>query len=70
MELPIELEDVMEQLSLVNRLYAEAAATGSRNALREALEIDPALTGIDPALFRRHCGGHAGKPEREVSEIL
>ena len=46
-ELPIELEDVMEQLSLVNRLYAEAAATGSRNALREALEIDPALTGID-----------------------
>ena len=46
-ELPIELEDVMEQLSLVNRLYAEAAATGSRNTLREALEIDPALTGID-----------------------
>ena len=46
-ELPIELEDVIEQLSLVNRLYAEAAATGSRNALREALEIDPALTGID-----------------------
>ena len=35
------------QRSLVNRLYAEAAATGSRNALREALEIDPALTGID-----------------------
>ena len=31
----------------VNRLYAEAAATGSRNTLREALEIDPALTGID-----------------------
>ena len=31
----------------LNRLYAEAAATGSRNALREALEIDPALTGID-----------------------
>ena len=31
-ELPIELEDVMEQLSLVNRLYAEAAATGSRNS--------------------------------------
>ena len=46
-ELPIELEDVMEQLSLVNRLYAEAAATGSRNTLREALEIDPALTGVD-----------------------
>ena len=46
-ELPIELEELLEQLSLVNRLYAEAAATGSRNVLREALEIDPALTGID-----------------------
>ena len=41
------LEELLEQLSLVNRLYAEAAATGSRNVLREALEIDPALTGID-----------------------
>ena len=40
-------EELLEQLSLVNRLYAEAAATGSRNVLREALEIDPALTGID-----------------------
>ena len=46
-ELPIELKELLEQLSLVNRLYAEAAATGSRNVLREALEIDPALTGID-----------------------
>ena len=46
-ELPIELEDVMEQLSLCNILYAEAAATGSRQALREALEVDPAYAGID-----------------------
>ena len=46
-ELPIELEDVMEQLSLCNILYAEAGATGSRSALREALEVDPALAGVD-----------------------
>lgn len=45
--MPIELEDVMEQLSLVNILYAQAGAEGDRRALREALEIDPALTGID-----------------------
>ena len=46
-ELPVELHDVMEQLSLCNLLYAEAATSGSRKALREALEIDPALTGVD-----------------------
>ena len=46
-ELPVELEDVMEQLSLCNILYAQAAATGSRAALREALEVDPAYAGID-----------------------
>ena len=46
-ELPVELHDLMGQLSLVNVLYAEAASTGSRAALREALEIDPALMGID-----------------------
>ena len=46
-ELPIELEDLMGQLSLTNVLYAEAGATGSRVALREAMEIDPALSGID-----------------------
>lgn len=69
-ELPIELEDVMEQLSLVNRLYAEAAATGSRNALREALEIDPALTGIDLLYSEGIEAGHAGKPEREVPRFF
>ena len=47
MEIPIELEDVLEQVSLCNMLYAEAAATGNRDALRESLEIDPALFGID-----------------------
>lgn len=46
-EVPVELEDVLEQLSLCNLLYAEAGATGSRNALREALECDPALAGVD-----------------------
>lgn len=46
-ELPVELHDVMEQISLCNLLYAEAAARGSRKALREAMEIDPALSGID-----------------------
>ena len=46
-ELPVELHDLMGQLSLCNVLYAEAAATGSRVALREAMEIDPALSGVD-----------------------
>ena len=46
-ELPVELHDLMGQLSLVNVLYAEAAATGSRAVLREAMEIDPALSGVD-----------------------
>lgn len=46
-ELPVELHDLMGQLSLVNMLYAEAAASGSRAALREAMEIDPALSGVD-----------------------
>jgi len=45
--LPMELEDLMGQLSLCNVLYAEAAAAGSRAALREAMEIDPALSGVD-----------------------
>ena len=45
--LPVELEDLMGQLSLCNVLYAEAGATGSREALRQALEIDPALAGVD-----------------------
>ena len=45
--LPVELHDLMGQLSLVNVLYAEAATTGSRAALREAMEIDPALSGVD-----------------------
>ncbi|MBR2942677.1 MAG: hypothetical protein IKB82_04690 [Clostridia bacterium] len=46
-ELPLELEDLFSQLSLCNLLYAEAATTGSRNTLRTAMEIDPALAGID-----------------------
>lgn len=46
-DLPVELHDLMEQLTLCNLLYAEAGAGGSRKALREALEIDPALAGID-----------------------
>ena len=46
-ELPVELHDLMGQLSLTNVLYAEAASSGSRQALREAMEIDPALTGVD-----------------------
>lgn len=45
--LPVELGEVMEQISLCNLLYADAAVHGSRKALREALEIDPALAGID-----------------------
>ena len=43
----MELHDLMGQLSLVNVLYAEAASSGSRAALREAMEIDPALAGVD-----------------------
>ena len=38
---------MLEQISLCNLLYAEAGATGSRNALREAMECDPALAGVD-----------------------
>jgi len=45
--LPVELEDVCAQISLCNRLYAEAAVSGNRDAMREAMEIDPALAGID-----------------------
>ena len=45
--MPVELEDLLGQLSLCNVLYAEAGSTGSRAALREALEIDPALAGVD-----------------------
>ncbi len=45
--LPIEIEDLLGQLSLVNLLYAEAGATGSRDALRTAMEVDPALSGVD-----------------------
>ena len=45
--LPVEITELMEQLTLCNRLMAEAAATGNRDALREALEIDPALAGVD-----------------------
>jgi len=46
-ELPIELEDLMGQISLCNLLYAEAGASGSREALRTAMEVDPALAGVD-----------------------
>ena len=46
-ELPVELWDLLAQLSLCNLLYAEAGASGSRGALREAMEIDPALAGVD-----------------------
>lgn len=45
--LPVELQDIVEQLSLCNLLYAEAAAKGDREALREGLQIDPALSGVD-----------------------
>ncbi|MBR5287952.1 MAG: hypothetical protein IKU34_05085 [Clostridia bacterium] len=46
-QLPIEIEDLLGQLSLVNLLYAEAGTTGSRDALRTAMEVDPALSGVD-----------------------
>lgn len=45
--LSVELGELLEQISLCNVLYAEAAAGGSHKALREALEIDPSLAGID-----------------------
>lgn len=45
--LTIEVQDTMGQLSLCNLLYAEAASKGSRDALRQGLEIDPALMGVD-----------------------
>ena len=68
MVLPIELEDVLSHLSLVNLLYAEAAATGNRDALREALEIDPSLTGVDllysEDLLERMMDGQRAKLRR------
>ena len=45
--LPPELTQTLQQISLVNSLYAEAAAVGSREALRRGMEIDPALMGVD-----------------------
>ena len=45
-EIPIELQDVLGQIALCDVLYA-SAALGSRADLREALQIDPALAGVD-----------------------
>ncbi len=43
----IVLSDTIERLTLCNLLYSEAAAKGNREALREGLQIDPALFGVD-----------------------
>ena len=44
---PMALEELLDRLTEANLLYAQAAAFGDRIALREALEADPALAGVD-----------------------
>ena len=44
--LPEALADVMAEIDAANRLAAEAAA-GDAGALRECVETDPALAGLD-----------------------
>ena len=44
--LPGELTELCAQIDEVNRLSA-AAAAGDREALRECVECDPALAGLD-----------------------
>ena len=59
--LPEALADILTEVDRANRLAAQAAA-GDREALREYVETDPALTGLDrlycqdvvEALIRMH----------------
>ena len=44
--LPEALADIMSEIDETSRLAAMAAA-GDRGALRECIEIDPALSGLD-----------------------
>lgn len=44
--LPTSLADIMSEIDETSRLAAHAAA-GDRGALRECIEIDPALSGLD-----------------------
>ena len=44
---PMALEELLDRVTEANLLYAQAAAFGDRIALREALEADPALAGVD-----------------------
>lgn len=44
--LPASLADIMSEIDETSRLAARAAA-GDRGALRECIEIDPALSGLD-----------------------
>ena len=44
--LPVSLADIMSEIDETSRLAARAAA-GDRGALRECIEIDPALSGLD-----------------------
>lgn len=46
LELPGELADICADIDETNRLAARAAA-GDRGALRECIEVDPALEGLD-----------------------
>ena len=44
--LPLPLMEICGEIDETNRLAAQAAA-GDRSALRECVEVDPALAGLD-----------------------
>lgn len=46
LEMPVSLADMMVEIDETSRLAAKAA-DGDRSALRECIEIDPALAGLD-----------------------
>ena len=46
LQLPADLVEIMAEVDETNRLAARAAM-GDRSALRECIEIDPALAGLD-----------------------
>ena len=63
--LPDELLDVMGEIDETNRLAARAAE-GDRSALRECIEIDPALAGLD----RLYCQDLVEKMIEMHSDVI
>ena len=65
MMLPDELADVMGEIAEVNHLSA-LAAMGDYSALRECIEIDPALAGLD----RLYCQDLVEKMIEMHSDVI